>query len=96
LSSPSTTTATAESTTAGATLGSLVDTDGAAIEPEGQLALRALCALMHALNVVHGIDGCLRISLLAITDEAEATAAASVTVLDDNLREPRAISLERF
>ena len=51
---------------------------------------------MHALNVVHGIDGSLGISLLAITDEAEATAAASVTVLDDNLREPRAISLERF
>jgi hypothetical protein len=42
LPSSTTTTATAESTTAGATLGSLVDADGATIEPKGQLAPCAL------------------------------------------------------
>ena len=39
----------------------------------------------NTLNVVHGSDGSLGISLLAITDESETTATASVTVLDDDL-----------
>ena len=42
---------------------------------------------MNILNVVHGVDGSLGIGLLAVTDKAKATAAASVTVLDDDLQD---------
>jgi len=63
-------TATSETTssTSRATLASLVDTDGSAVE----------------LDVVHGSDSSLGVGLLAVTDEAETTAATSVTVLDDD------------
>ena len=37
------------------------------------------------LNVVHGVDGLLGIVVIGITDEAEASAATSVTVLNDHL-----------
>jgi hypothetical protein len=40
---------------------------------------------MHSLDVVHGSDRRLGISLLGVTDESETTAAASISVLDDNL-----------
>ena len=46
----------------------------------------ALYALMNILNVVHGVDGSIGIGLLAVADKAKATAAASVTVLDDDLQ----------
>lgn len=39
------------------------------------------------LNIVHGRDGVLRIAFLSVADEAEATAAASVSVLDNDLFE---------
>jgi len=58
----------ASTSTSRATLASLVDTDGAAIE----------------LNVVHGSNGSFSIGLLTITDKAETTTAASVTILDDD------------
>jgi hypothetical protein len=38
------------------------------------------------LNVVHGGDRSVGISLLAVSDESKSTAAAGVTVLDDDLR----------
>lgn len=41
---------------------------------------------MNILNVVHGVDGSISISLLSITDESEATAATGVTILDDDLQ----------
>jgi len=41
---------------------------------------------MNILNVVHGVDGSIGIGLLAVADKAKATAAASVTVLDDDLQ----------
>jgi hypothetical protein len=42
---------------------------------------------LNLLNVVHGSDSSLSVGLLAVTDETETTAAASVTVLDDDLGE---------
>jgi hypothetical protein len=37
------------------------------------------------LDVVHGLDGSLSIGLLSVADKSETTAAAGVTVLDDDL-----------
>lgn len=37
------------------------------------------------LDIVHGGNGLLRIALLGVADEAEAAAAASVTILDHDL-----------
>lgn len=37
------------------------------------------------LDVVHGVDGSLRVSLVRVAHEAEATATAGVAILDDNL-----------
>lgn len=62
-------TATAEATASSSALGSLVDTDGAAVE----------------LNVIHGIDSSIGIGLLTVADESESTGATSIAVLDDNL-----------
>jgi hypothetical protein len=53
----------------GTAVSSLVNTDSAALE----------------LGVVHGIQGVGSIIVGRVTDEAESTGAASVTVLDDNL-----------
>jgi len=64
----STATSETSASTSRATLACLVDTDGSAIE----------------LDVVHGSDSSLSVGLLAVTDETETTAAASVTVLDDD------------
>jgi hypothetical protein len=85
-------TATAETatTTTGATLGSLVNADSATVEPARQLESGVpLYAPENILNVVHGGDGSLGIGLLAIPNETEATAATSVTVLDDDLPDIR-------
>lgn len=40
---------------------------------------------MHILDVVHSLDGLLGIVIVAVADEPESTAPASITVLDDNL-----------
>jgi hypothetical protein len=40
----------------------------------------------HVLNVVHSGDGSFSICLLAVTNESEATAATSITVLDNDLQ----------
>ena len=37
------------------------------------------------LNVVHGSNGSVSISHLSVTDESEATAAAGIAVLDNDL-----------
>jgi hypothetical protein len=72
ISTTAASTATTESTTttaaASSTLRCLVNTDSATIE----------------LDVVHGVDSGLGISLRSITDESKATAATGVTVLDNN------------
>jgi hypothetical protein len=47
------------------------------------------------LDVVHGGDSGLGIRVTAIADEAESTAATSVTVLDDDLCELRQFNLSR-
>lgn len=47
---------------------------------------------MNILNVVHGIDGSLGIGLLTVADETEASAATSVTVLDNDLQGIKHIS----
>ena len=62
-------TATAEATASSSALGSLVNTDGAAIK----------------LNVVHSIDSSIGVGLLAVADESKSPGAASIAVLDNNL-----------
>lgn len=47
---------------------------------------------MNILNVVHGGDSSIGISLLAVADETESTAAATVAVLDDDLSDIGVIS----
>lgn len=39
----------------------------------------------NILDVVHGSNGSVGISLLAVTDESETTAAAGIAVLDNDL-----------
>jgi hypothetical protein len=41
--------------------------------------------ICDSLDVVHGGDSSIGLSLLLVADESEATATAGVTVLDDNL-----------
>lgn len=41
---------------------------------------------IDVLDIVHGTDSSIGILLLGVTDETEATAAASITVLDNNLQ----------
>ena len=48
------------------------------------------------LNIVHGRNGVLRIAFLSVADEAESTAAASVSVLDDDLCEFGSAGLRCF
>ena len=50
---------------------------------------------MNILNVVHGIDGSLGIGLLTVADETEASAATSVTVLDNDLQGIKHIKIGR-
>jgi hypothetical protein len=47
---------------------------------------------VNILNVVHGGDSSIGIGLLAVADEAEATAAATVAILDDDLTDIGLIS----
>ena len=46
---------------------------------------------MNILNVIHGVDGSLGIGLLTVADETEASAATSVTVLDDDLQDIKGV-----
>lgn len=77
-------------TAARAGVGGLVDADGPSVEPRGRIPVRAASGEQGGygfdlLDVVHGLDGLLGILLVAVTDETESTAPASVTVLDDHL-----------
>jgi hypothetical protein len=83
----STATSETSSSTSRATLASLVDTDGSAIEPDMISSWERILLSLNLLDVVHGSDSSLSVGLLAVTDEAETTAAASVTVLDNDLGE---------
>ena len=58
-------TAASKATASSSTLGSLVDTDGAAIE----------------LDIVHGVDSSISIGLLTVADESESTRATCIAVL---------------
>jgi hypothetical protein len=82
-----TATATAESTTttSRAALAGLVNANGATVEPNDISLEATSCTIVHPLNVVHVGNGSLRISLLGVADETKATAATSVTILDDDL-----------
>ena len=80
-----TTTSKSTATTSRATLASLVNADGATIEPNEISLGVTSCTLMNPLNVVHGGDRSFSISLLSIANETEATATTSVTILDDDL-----------
>jgi hypothetical protein len=82
-----TATATAESTTttSRAALAGLVNANGATVEPNDISLEATSCTIVHPLNVVHGGDGSLSIGLLGVADETKATAATSVTILDDDL-----------
>lgn len=40
---------------------------------------------MDILDVVHGSNGSISVSILGVTDESEATAAAGIAVLDNDL-----------
>lgn len=82
----------------GAVVRGLVDADGATVEPE----CRALASVQNKLrvlrrsqsllwwvllDVVHRGDGSLRVVLVRVSNESEATAAAGVTILDHDLRD---------
>lgn len=80
-----TTTTKATAATTGTTLGSLVDSNSAAIEPGTVSKAKRLCICRDVLNVVHCSNSSLRIGLLTIANKAEATRTAGVAVLDNDL-----------
>ena len=93
-------TATAEAAAAAssatrATLGGLVDTNLATIEPvKCQRTRRDVRRPdgredIDSLDHVHGGDGSIGICLLAVTDETETTATSGIPVFDDDLRARR-------
>jgi hypothetical protein len=50
-----------------------------------QTASGSVKAKMYSLDVVHVLHGSVGLSIAGESDKAKAPAAASVTVLDDNL-----------